>query len=62
MLYGNLRQISELTMVKANNLRKTHTFQQKTRFLKDFLKKVEKKFGSFTKSYYLCIAIQKSLN
>ena len=62
MLYENLRQISELTMAKTDNLRKTHTFQQKTRFLKEFLKKVEKKFGSFTKSYYLCIAIQKSLN
>ena len=62
MLYENLRQISELTIAKADNLRKTHIFQQKTRFLKDFLKKVEKKFGSFTKSYYLCIAIQKSLN
>ena len=41
---------------------KVRTFTQKIAFPESFSKKNKKKFGSFTKSYYLCIAIQKSLN
>ena len=43
-------------------MRKYHNTSQETSFLYVFTKKVSKKFGSLVKTYYLCIAIQKSLN